>query len=264
MAFDEKPDSRSWSYDPPEETRIYTASGVTATAIKMQAPALTPAQIIFPIGGTLFRQNIEIDELGHKVFECTVPYGPRPMEDWQFDFNTMGGTLHIKASRFATVRAYDATGVIAADNKQIIGDRGGGEVDGTDIIIPALKMTYTYTNPLGAVTEAYVRTLATITGATNNATFRGYNEGELLFLGARGSDGRQTEARVGYEFAASQNVAGMTIGDIAGIAKKGWEYLWLKWEDDEAAGEGIQKPKRVYIEQIYEKIDFSTNFPWLT
>ncbi len=63
----------------------------------------------------------------------------------------------------------------------------------------------------------------------------------------------------GYRFAASPNVTGQTIGDITGIDKKGWEYLWVRYEHkkDETANELIQRPISVHIERVYRTNDLN-------
>ena len=49
------------------------------------------------------------------------------------------------------------------------------------------------------------------------------------------------------------------MGDITGIDKKGWEYLWVQYADDVDAVKKqlIKKPVAVYIEKVYESALFS-------
>ena len=48
------------------------------------------------------------------------------------------------------------------------------------------------------------------------------------------------------------------IGDLTGIAKKGWEYLWVRYEDavDASAHKWIKKPAFAYVERVYPEGDF--------
>ena len=57
--------------------------------------------------------------------------------------------------------------------------------------------------------------------------------GECLFLGASGSKPGADDWEITFRFAASPNRTGITVGDIAGISKKGWEYLWVRCADAE-------------------------------
>jgi len=62
-----------------------------------------------------------------------------------------------------------------------------------------------------------------------------------------------------FRFAASENRSGLTVGDIGGIDKKGWEYMWVRYADaeDAAAKAIVKKPVAVYIEKVYEEGDFA-------
>ena len=83
--------------------------------------------------------------------------------------------------------------------------------------------------------------------------------GECLFLGASGSKRGEEDWEITFRFAASPNRTGITVGDITGIAKKGWEYLWVRYADaeDAAAKALVKKPVAVYVEKVYEDGDFS-------
>jgi hypothetical protein len=47
------------------------------------------------------------------------------------------------------------------------------------------------------------------------------------------------------------------MGDITGIDKKGWEYLWVRYQDAEDADVLVKQPAAVYVEQVYPYGDFS-------
>jgi len=109
-----------------------------------------------------------------------------------------------------------------------------------------------------------------LTAKTNNATFTvtdsvtgltvTLNAGECLFLGSDFGDARADGGvEFTYEFSALPNKTGLSVGDIAGIAKKGWEYMWVRYEPAEVGGLKVlgQKPKAVYVERVYDSGDFS-------
>ena len=56
---------------------------------------------------------------------------------------------------------------------------------------------------------------------------------------------------------ASKNLTNETVGDITGIAKKGHEYLWVKYEDSQSDVSLLKKPRSVYVNQVYKSADFS-------
>ena len=84
--------------------------------------------------------------------------------------------------------------------------------------------------------------------------------GEVLFMGASGSKRGSDDWEITFRFAASPNKTGLTVGDIVGIDKKGWEYMWVRYADaeDAAAKAIVKKPVAVYVEKVYEEGDFST------
>ena len=130
-------------------------------------------------------------------------------------------------------------------------------VDGTDITVPVYNFTETHHIPVANVTNAYKTALFLLTGRTNNATFRGFAAGEVLFLGASGSQRGFEDWEITFRFAASPNVTGLSVGDITGIAKEGWQYLWVKYADTESDGAIVKQPVAVYVEKVYESGDYS-------
>jgi len=103
------------------------------------------------------------------------------------------------------------------------------------------------------VTPAYKATLFALTGRVNDGTFKGFAAGECLFLGATGSKRGSGDWEITYRFAASPNATNLTLGDITGINKKGFEYLWVRYEDveDTTAKALVKRATAVYVEKVY-------------
>jgi hypothetical protein len=93
----------------------------------------------------------------------------------------------------------------------------------------------------------------------NASGFKGFAKGEVLFLGASGSKRGLDDWEITFRFAASPNVAGLNLGSIAGIAKEGWQYLWVRFIDDEdpTAKALIKRPVAAYVEQVYPYGNFA-------
>lgn len=204
-------------------------------------------------GQILYRQDVRLDHRGAGLWYVDVPYGPenKQVGQWDFDFDTQGGTIRIFQSKKTT--PFPAG---APDHKGAI-DVQGDDVRGTEIVIPALRMTYNFRHAAGVVNEAFARMLARNTGRTNKNQWHGFAAGEALFLGANGRQGSQTEASVGYSIACSENVTGLTIGALANIAKRGWESVWISYKDDVDGGGKVKQPEFVYVEQVYDECDFA-------
>jgi hypothetical protein len=76
-------------------------------------------------------------------------------------------------------------------------------------------------------------------------------------LGASGKSGTNSEASVTYSIAASENLISQTIGAITGVNKKGWELVWVSYEPAVAGGEPIRKAKTIYVERVYDEMNFA-------
>jgi len=98
-----------------------------------------------------------------------------------------------------------------------------------------------------------------LTGKVNNASWKGFAAGEVLFLGVSGSKRGEDDWEITFRFAASPNRTNIQIGNITVASKKGWEYLWVRYADVEDGGSNtlVKQPVAVYVEKVYEEGDFS-------
>jgi hypothetical protein len=205
----------------------------------------------------LIRDSLTVQPVGNDLWEGIVRYAVGPQtDDSVFAFDTGGGTQHITQS-LATAR-YAPAGKTAPDFQGAIGVTADS-VEGVDITVPVYQFSETHYFANELITPAYKLALFALTGKVNNAAFRGLAAGECLFLGAAGSKRGFGDWEITYRFAGSPNVTGLVIGEITGIAKKGWEYLWVRYADaeDTAAKALIKKPIAVYVEQVYPLAAFS-------
>ncbi len=90
-------------------------------------------------------------------------------------------------------------------------------VEGTDITIPVYNFKETHYIPALLVTPAYKATLFALTGKVNPFPFKGFAPGEVLFLGASGSQRGTEDWEIAFKFAASPNATDLKVGDITGI-----------------------------------------------
>lgn len=252
--FYERAKSRKSSSKPPSVQYKYVATGETSAAtVKAYAMAAT-ASVIVAFEGFLYRGNVSVEQAGYDTYYVDVEYGERKLESGSYtiDFDTTGGTVHISASK-QTIASY---GTSPPSHKQLIGVNGEN-VDGCDIVIPALKLNVKFKHPQAVITLAQIKALAGWTGMVNSTSFLTFAAGEVLFLGATGSEGTDTETEVAYQFACSQNATGLTIGDIASVAKKGHEYLWIAYKDAVDSSKPVKQPEYVYIERVYDTVDLA-------
>lgn len=221
----------------------------------------------------LSREECSLEPLENGAWEASVSYtSPNSVApeansgNYQSKYSVTAGTQHITQS-LATVHAYSESeeeypppnfhGAIGVDKDSI---------NGCDILVPTMEWEETHAISDDLVDGAYVRTLMDFTGTVNGSSFRDFSAGEVLFMGASGqqrSDGLTWD--VTFKFAFSGNRTGITVGLISGIAKKGWEYMWVYYVDSPDPVEGVipKIPRYVYVEKVYRDspASFETLFP---
>jgi len=230
---------------------------VRGAADEAEVRALAYAQTPGSYVGML-RKAVEIGErVNADSWRVTVRYETPEVQEQEAPepvvaFDSTGGTQHVTQS-LATAGAY---GPAASDLLGGAIGYDGEHVAGVDISVPVWNWSEThYLSDAHLYQAAYYY----LTGRVNSDVFRGYQPGEVLFLGATGQKRGDEKWEVTFKFAASPNRSGIQVGEIGGIAKKGWEYLWVQYGDDvdELACVRIKKPVAVYVEQVYEEGAFS-------
>jgi len=187
----------------------------------------------------------------------TLDYDPVEPPEPLFSFDTGGGTQHITQS----LQTISRHGPAATDKLGGAIGFDGENIEGVDIAIPVYNFSETHYKSAASVSTSYRLALFRATGTVNSGSFRGFAAGEVLFLGASGSrrgDNYDDDWEITYKFAAQQNRTGITVGEISGISKKGWEYLWVQYAPDVDTDNSqiIKKPVAVYIEKVYQDGNF--------
>ena len=67
-----------------------------------------------------------------------------------------------------------------------------------------------------------------------------------------------SNSSVNFHFAMSRNKTGQTIGSIADIAKQGHDLIDIHTSTVVVASQDVQKEKFVYIQRVYDRLDFLT------
>lgn len=216
--------------------------------------------------------SYSVSYLGDDAWQVAIDYikegaestDPEPLKRAR-SFDTTGATQHITQSHaigsgnsLAFESRYPST---APNMSGAIGVDDNG-VNGVDIVVPQLQWQESYDVPNAYVTNTYMRGLAVLTGTVNAASFRGFNAGEVLFVGCSGSQEWDDQKGRGpwsltFRFVASPNVTNQTIGSISNIAKKGHDYLWVRYETAQSNNTLIKQPKAVYVNKVYNDGDFS-------
>ncbi len=214
----------------------------------------------------LLRSDVQVEELHEGIWLGTVRYAPSASNPPQagessFAFETRGGTQHITQS-LATVSSHKSPDLPGAAAPNFDGAIGVTEdnVEGVDITVPVYTFSETHFFSPSFVGAAYKNTLFGLTGRVNDAPFKGLAAGECLFLGAAGTQRGDSPWEISFAFAGSPNVTGLSVGSIVGIEKKGWEYLWIRYQaaEDATARMLIRKPMAAYVERVYREGSFGS------
>lgn len=206
------------------------------------------------------RQSRSVEPVGPSLWLGMARYGYKQTKqtgESLVQFDTAGGSQHITQS-IQTVGSYAAPGKTAGNFGGAIGVNESS-VEGVDITVPVFNFSQMHYLDDVQVDSAYQQVLFELTGKVNNALWQWFEAGEVLFLGASGAKRGRGDWEITYRFAASQNRSGIVIGDIAGISKKGWEYLWVRYQDSEDTGAQsiVKRPISVYVERVYEEANFA-------
>ena len=168
-------------------------------------------------------------------------------------FNTTGASTHINQSLF-TRGIYAAGGKIAPNYRGAIGVSDSG-VAGVDVTVPAFE--FSVRKKFEFVSTDYLLAMVAMTGRVNSTPWSIFAPGEALFLGGEGGEDEQNWVDVTYHFAARPNEANLRVGNINGVAKRGWDYLWVKHGEEVVGDRVLQVPEAAYVEQIYPEANFN-------
>lgn len=205
--------------------------------------------------GSANRETLSIDEnRGNGVWSVEVSYNKNANATGTIgingnrasvSFDTSGGTEHITSSLSAP-KKYGREGENIPDPGLLIGwrDKTKADCDGVDRVAPAMRKTVV--QKMSHLSTSYENLLIDLTGTVNSNKFLGREPGEVLFMGASGSDPGEGYFDVTFNFAIQRNE---TV-EIEGIKveKKGWEYVW---SISKPTIPEVGKPPKILIEGIY-------------
>ena len=228
----------------------------------VRVKAATPAK-----QDDLVLQKVElVERINLDTLKVRAVYGEDPEkgkegedeDDTNFTFDSSGGSMHMDVS-LETKGKFPAD---APDFKRAINVDNESNVNGCEIVMPTFQFTETRTVKAVKVNASYKRKVAELTGTVNAGAFKGFEAGEVLFLGATGSKKgkkRKHPWEITFKFAVSPNKDDLVVGDITVPHKDGWDYLWVKYEDEVSEDKAnlVKKPVAVYVEKVYERKNFS-------
>jgi hypothetical protein len=253
--IEERWGSRRWSKGPnPTFEYLWTVQGTEDEIEVRDLIEATSPETYFD----LEKDTTSAEQVGPQLWFGAARYA-YPGSESEYSFQLGGGSVHITHSR-ATIASYPAPGFTTAPDFQGGINVTTEAVEGVDIDWPEYTFAETHYFDDTFVTPAYKATLFELCKCTNNAAFKGFAAGEVRLLGVEGSKrGSRERWALTYNFKASENATSLTVGPITAIAKKGWEYLWVRTMEfeDTTAKMLVKRPVAVYVEEVYPSADFS-------
>jgi hypothetical protein len=262
IVFEEALDSRSGSDD--QQSRKYYLYGTNDEVFAQNVARINIPTVIATATGNLYRDPV-FDYAWKGPYCLITAEFKRPEKvppqtgSFRWDCDTTGATVTVKAGK-SHVATFPAPGGDGKPFGTLIGATKDG-VEGTEIVIPAMKFNVAFRHPEGVINLSKVFSLGDLAGSSNSDTFFTRPAGSFLFIGFTCSDGSDSEAEVNYQFAYSKNIVNEVVGGIAGVTKDGWDYAWIEFVDDVFNGTiPVKKPVRVHVDRVYDRIAFATTF----
>ena len=171
-------------------------------------------------------------------------------------FDCGGGTMHLTHS-YGQRRVYgtkEAGGAIGWNGKT------GAEmaITGVDVPTAQLRETYTRVMKLSKITTSFKRKVAKLVGKVNSGSFKGWNRGEVMFLGMSYScpAKKSTKVTVTFNFAVQVNEEATVCGQQ--VAKQGFEYAWgLSSAAVSSTGAPMASVEAIYVDQVCQYDSFA-------
>lgn len=262
MAFrwDERIDSGDFTANPDTITLKFVC-GRSNDERYVYAYALSATSYIYK---NLFRQDLSAKHLGGGMWHVDVPYGEKPLPEqgsYRVSYNTTGATTRVTQA-LSHVASYARSGETAPDHGGAINVAPDGRVEGVDKVIPSFKWTEEHTLFTGLAGWTYSQVLKALTGYVNHFPFRGFSQGEVLFLGATGDYSSETEnqfeTKITFHFEQTDSISNVAYDEVTGVTKVGWEYIWFEHaQEDDSTANRLKSPLiAVHREKIYETANF--------
>jgi hypothetical protein len=179
------------------------------------------------------------------------------------NYDCGGGTRHVVQAINQT-KVYpsndttdDAGGMIGWNGKS------GSEAEFAGVDMPAANMRLGYTKTVSVhklASVEYMKTVAACVGKVNATPFRGWDVGELMFLGTSYSTPMRGAGRISvtFNFQANPNQTNATVAGHSVGAKKGFQYLWSRSKTkNNTSGKPVIDIEGIYRSDVVEVADFS-------
>lgn len=265
----------------------FVVFGATESTTAIEVHAAVAADEIVPSSyGGMASRTIKVAPLTNEVWSATVTYQPselRPEAESTYvgiSFTTTGAVENVQTalaqSYSSLMREDDGTTIVEPLNPGLsINIDENMAVNGIDITVPKFEFNETHyisDADIGANVNSYMNTLHNATGKTNDAEFRGFGVGQVLFTGAYGSK-RPAEGdwEITFTFIAAPDALltlplwkrdGTAVLDDQDVqqtiefGKPGHDYIWFHRQRKVQDGLETVLDRSVNIARVYARTAF--------
>jgi len=254
--------------------RVYAAIGYDTEAEVVAAVSsyLTTASLT-TIGG-MFIDRMSPKEFAESNWKVAVHWAPfRTREptpsqatgsttwsepEFNFEFSTAAEKIFVPIGTQTVYQRSGASG--SAPAIALIGDQGDGKPpSGVDLMTPMISFGETRYLRQAAFTETARNDLLRLLGKVNSTSFRGWDPGEVLFVGCSGRARGRDDIEMNFRYQVRQNKS-ITVPGFSSIDLLGWEYLWPRHKRiyDGTAVKTTAEIELLVVAQVYEDTSFSS------
>lgn len=231
------------------------------TLAEQEVYAFAPDYVLALNGMPLPKNQIDSEQLGDDVYIVTVTYGTKQDAEKKKPIvclDTGGATQKITHS-LETLGSYAPDGMKAPNFYGAINATAEGTIDGVDLPVPCQKWNEKHYLAKSIVNTAWENAVTDLSQCTNNAPFRGRDVDQVKFDHVTTNDTGDDLVECTFYFEAGPHLENITIGDITGINKPAWAFLWILSipDVDPETHFMIKKPRAVYVEKVFFSEDFS-------
>ena len=258
------------------EIKFFVIDPTTKKAAMQECFNAAPAHIDPDDDSSLAKSGVRFDGIsGDGCYEISVLYEEQEdtisgdysnvSSDYiaSYSFDCGGGKRHITHSMEQEIidGDLDPGGAIGWNGKA----GSESQIAGVDIPAAQSRETYTRIMPYSKLTTAFRRKVDSMVGSVNKTSFKGWDPGEVMFLGCTcsvnfkkkpsGSD----PISVTYNFAIQMNEGSFTLnGKTYNKKKEGFRYVWTISETVVKEGKPpALNVKGVYLEKVCKESDLN-------
>ncbi|WP_425398555.1 hypothetical protein [Aeoliella sp.] len=241
------------------ETDVYTyLLNTAADSISGLVIADASCDEIANVGDTVYY----VGEVSYGLHQLPIP--AQAVDEVRVSARGSATTVNIKHSQ--STRPYPApwwvgdgeTPGTPTDFKGKVGVDEDNNVAGVDIYVPQNVLSVSNVLPAATITPAYQYACEQLVGKINSEVYRSRAIGTLLCNSVSFAQRDVDNFAIDAEFMFSANRTGLTIGDVTGIDKGGWEYIWAYNRSLLIDGRILPAVAQVNVETIYESADFES------